>query len=437
MAAAYFQNCHNAPASFELFIRNLPSHRGYLVAAGLEQALDYLEDLAFSDTQIEFLRRHPGFSKVGDEFFEYLRRLRFQGEVWAVEEGTPVFSLEPLLRVTAPVIEAQIVETYLLTTITFQTMIASKAARIVQSAAGRPVVEFGSRRAHGPLAGVLAARAAYLAGCSGTSNVEAHYRFGVPSSGTMAHSFVMSYHEELQSFRDFMGVFGNSSVLLLDTYDSLGALEKIISAGLRPAGVRLDSGNLAEISQQVRRRLDRSGLHATKIVASGDLDEYSIAKLLASGASIDLFGVGTPLATSLDAPALSGVYKLVMFDHQPRVKLSEQEEKPTYPDCKQVFRFTEEGVHCHDIIGAADEVYPQAEPLLSCVMRNGRRVTPAPSLQELREKAALRIRRLPAAVRDLEHPATYPVEYSEKLKELFARIRRQATLQGNSDQVWF
>src|SRR5919204_1451309 len=216
MAAAYFENGIDRSATFELFIRSLPSNRGYLLAAGLEQALDYLENLAFSSEEIGFLRRHPAFTHVRDEFFDFLGQLRFSGEVWAVAEGMPVFALEPLLRVTAPIIEAQIVETFLLTTITFQTLIATKAARVVQSAAGREVVEFGSRRAHGPQAGVLAARAAYIGGCIGSSNVEAHYRFGVPSFGTLAHSFVMAYESEEQSLLDFSGVFPEHAVLLLD-----------------------------------------------------------------------------------------------------------------------------------------------------------------------------------------------------------------------------
>ncbi len=282
MAAAYFENHVDAPATFELFIRSLPPNRGYLLAAGLEQGLEYLEHFSFSTKQIDFLRSHSAFTHIGNGFFDFLSKMRFGGEVWAVPEGTPVFALEPLLRVTAPIIEAQIVETFLLATVTFETLIASKAARVVQSAGGRQVIEFGSRRAHGPEAGVLAARAAYIGGCAGSSNVEAHYRFGVPSFGTLAHSFVMAYESEEQSFRDFNRVFPDHGVLLLDTYDTLAALDKVIGAGLRPAGVRLDSGDLASLSREVRKRLDRAGLTATRIVASGDLDELSIAALLAS-----------------------------------------------------------------------------------------------------------------------------------------------------------
>src|SRR5437868_1366953 len=244
MAAAYFETGIDGAATFEIFIRNLPPNRGYLLAAGLEQALDYLEELSFSGEQVQFLRRHPAFAKVSDGFFELLREARFGGEIWAVAEGTPVFHEEPLLRVTAPIIEAQIVETFLLSTITFQTMIASKAARMVDAAQGRDVIEFGTRRAHGPEAGTLAARAAYIGGCVGTSNVEAGQQFGIPVFGTLAHSFVMAYHDEEEAFRRFQQLFREHSVLLVDTYDTLGAIDKLINAGLRPAAVRLDSGDL-------------------------------------------------------------------------------------------------------------------------------------------------------------------------------------------------
>src|SRR5712691_6215112 len=222
MAAAYFENGFRANASFELFVRSLPPQRGYLLAAGLDQALDFLEDVRFQPEDISFLRRHSAFAHVSDAFFDYLKTFRFTGEVWAVPEGTPIFSEEPLLRVTGPIIEAQIVETFLLSTLTFQTMIASKAARVVAAAQGRPVVEFGSRRAHGPEAGVLAARAAYIGGCTGTSNVEAGQRFGIPTFGTLAHSFVMAYSDEEEAFRR------DHSVLLVDTYDTLAAIDKII-----------------------------------------------------------------------------------------------------------------------------------------------------------------------------------------------------------------
>jgi nicotinate phosphoribosyltransferase len=421
MAAAYFENGLREPATFELFIRNLPAHRGYLLTAGLEQALDYLESLSFSREQIDFLRRHPTFAHVRDSFFEFLADLRFTGEVWALPEGTPVFPLEPLLRVSAPVIEAQIVETFLLSTITFQTLIATKAARVVQSADGRQVVEFGSRRAHGPEAGVLAARAAYIGGCIGSSNVEAHFRFGVPSFGTLAHSFVMAYESEDESLREFNRVFPEHAVLLLDTYDMLLALDKVIAAGLRPYGVRLDSGDMAMLSKQVRERLDRAGLTTTKIFASSDLDEGPIANLLAAGAPIDMFGVGTALATSQDAPALSGVYKLVEFAGRPSVKLSQ--DKPSHPGRKQIFRTSKDGCYVGDTVGLAGEAL-DGEPLLACVMRNGKRLAPSPPLSEVREYTAQALRRLPVGVRALKNPARYPVQMSRILTSLWDLARR-------------
>ena len=420
MAAAYFENGIDRPATFELFIRSLPSSRGYLLAAGLEQALDYLENLAFSSEEIDFVRRHPAFTHVRDEFFDFLGQLRFTGEVWAVAEGMPVFALEPLLRVTAPIIEAQIVETFLLTTITFQTLIATKAARVVQSAAGREVVEFGSRRANGPQAGVLAARAAYIGGCIGSSNVEAHYRFGVPSFGTLAHSFVMAYESEEQSLLDFSGVFPEHAVLLLDTYDTLAALDHVIAAGIRPPGVRLDSGDLVALSKEVRTRLDRAGLTSTRIFASGDLDEASIAALLAAGAPINAFGVGTALATSQDAPSLSGVYKLVEFDRGPRIKLSH--DKLSYPARKQVFRSIENAICVGDTIALADEALT-GEPLLACVMQEGERLAASPKLAEIQQRATQGLRSLPPDVRALQHAARYPVHLSRRLGELWKVLR--------------
>src|SRR5215467_10671897 len=234
MAAAYFDNDFRAKGSFELFMRSLPAERSYLIAAGLEQALDYLENVRFQASDIDYLRSQKVFGNVSGQFFDYLRDFQFKGEVWAMPEGTPVFSEEPLLRVTAPIIEAQVVETYLLSILTFQTMIASKAARVVAAAQGRDVVEFGTRRAHGPEAGVLAARAAYVGGCSGTSNVQAGLRFGIPTFGTQAHSFIMAHDDEEESFRNFQRVFPEHAVLLVDTYDTLAAVEKIIRAGLRP-----------------------------------------------------------------------------------------------------------------------------------------------------------------------------------------------------------
>ena len=427
MAAAYFENHVNATASFDLFVRTLPRERAYLLLAGLEQALEFLENLQFKPAEIEFLRKHPVFRQVSDTFFDCLKTLRFTGEVWAIPEGTPVFAQEPLLRVTAPIIEAQIVETFLLTTLTFQTLIATKAARVVEAAQGRGVVEFGSRRAHGPEAGVLAARAAYIGGCSGTSNVDAGYRFGIPTYGTVAHSFVMAYDSEEASFRQFQRIFPEHAVLLVDTYDTLAAVDKIIQSGLRPRGVRLDSGDLVELSKEVRRRLDRSGLNDTRIFASGDLDEFMISKVLARGAAVDMFGVGTALATSKDAPALGGVYKLVEVhsNRKPHYRAKFSQEKSTYPGPKQVFRFCDpQGAYDHDLIGRADEPSENAETLLTCVMRDGRRILLSPSLEQIRERTRQNLGRLPGRYRELCNAASYPVSFSAALEELMKTVQK-------------
>jgi nicotinate phosphoribosyltransferase len=428
MAAAYFENNFRATATFELFVRSLPPERSFLLAAGLEQALDYLENIRFLPGDIEYLRGQAVFDHASGDFFDYLKDFRFSGEVWAMPEGTPVFGDEPLLRVTAPIIEAQIVETFLLSTLTFQTMIASKAARVVAAAEGRNVVEFGTRRAHGPEAGVLAARAAYIGGCVGTSNVEAGQRFGVPIFGTLAHSFVMAYNDEEEAFRRFQRLFPERAVLLVDTYDTLAAVEKIIQAGLRPRSVRLDSGDLLQLSQQVRRRLDQAGLQETRIFASGDLDEFVIADLLARGARIDAFGVGTALATSKDAPSLSGVYKLVEVEsgQVPSTRAKFSQEKVTYPGRKQVFRFCDaSGNYREDVIASETELYPEATPLLACVMRQGKRLAASPDLQQIQDRAREEVAKLPEVCRRLQRPEHYPVRFSLALKKLLEDLRER------------
>ncbi len=427
MPAAYFENNVNTTASFELFVRTLPRERAYLLLAGLEQALEFLETLHFKPAEIDFLRQQPVFRHVSDRFFDCLKTLRFTGEVWAIPEGTPVFAQEPLLRVTGPIIEAQIVETFLLTTLTFQTLIATKAARVVEAAQGRGVVEFGSRRAHGPEAGVLAARAAYIGGCIGTSNVQAGYRFGIPTYGTVAHSFVMAYGSEEESFRQFQRIFPEHAVLLVDTYNTLVAVDKIIQSGLRPRGVRLDSGDIVKLSREVRRRLDRSGLNGTKIFASGDLDEFAISEVLLQGAPVDLFGVGTALATSKDAPALGGVYKLVEIhsNQEPHYCAKFSQEKSTYPGPKQVFRFCDpQGAYDHDLIGRANEHKEDAEILLTCVMRNGRRISGSPPLEQIQERARHTRGRLPEHCRELCNAASYPVSFSAAREELMKAVQK-------------
>jgi nicotinate phosphoribosyltransferase len=375
------------------------------------------------------------FQHVPEGFFEYLRSFRFTGEVWALPEGTPVFGGEPLLRVTAPIIEAQIVETFLLATVTFQTMIATKAARLVEASQGRAVVDFGTRRAHGPEAGVLAARAAYIGGCVGTSNVEAGLRFGIPTFGTVAHSFVMAHRDEEQSFRGFARLFPENTILLLDTYDTLRAMDKVLKLDCPLQGVRLDSGNLAELSTQIRRMLDQAGRRETRIYVSGDLDEFAITRLLAQNAPVDVFAVGTALVTSKDAPALGGVYKLVEVRENgegesrklPHYTAKFSADKATYPGKKQVFRFTgQDGSYEHDLLACADEEAAGREPLLAQVMQNGRRTAASPALSEIRERVRRLLPRVPSTVRELRNPELFPVRVSRELEELLQRVRGES-----------
>jgi nicotinate phosphoribosyltransferase len=422
MAAGYHAAGNASPASFELFVRELPESRSFLVAAGLEQALDYLESWAFTPSDISYLRSLPGLSGVAPAFFDtYLPGLRFTGDVWAVPEGCPVFAGEPILRVTAPVAEAQLVETTLLATVLFQTSVASKAARVVEASDARPVIEFGGRRAHGPEAGVHAARAAYLAGCQGTSNVEAGFRFGIPVSGTMAHSWVMAHSDERSAFTRYMEVHGPKSVLLIDTYDAVASARLIVRAGLRPDAVRVDSGDLAGLSMAVRRVLDAGSLEDTRILVSGDLDEYGVAKLVATGAPIDGFGVGTAISTSADAPSLSGVYKLVAIERNgdmvPVAKLSPG--KQTLPGEKQVWRVGRNGDTERDLIGLAGEpAPPHGVPVLSRVVRHGVRTAPRPSLQALRDDSRAARSALPTGVRRLRGADRFPVESTSMLVDL-------------------
>ena len=431
MAAGYVQSHSDAQASFELFVRSLPAKRNYLVAAGLEQALIFLEKVCFSEEEVAYLRALPLFHNVRSEFFDYLSHFRFTGDVWALPEGTICFPGEPLLRVTAPIIEAQLVETSLLSILHFQTLIASKAARITTAAEGRPVIEFGSRRAHGIQAGVLAARAAFIGACQGTSNTYAGHEFGIPVYGTQAHSWIMAHADEGEAFRAFLDIFPEEATLLVDTYNVRAAIEKIIALGRKPRGIRLDSGDVLADSRWARERLDRAGWTEVQIFVSGDLDENRIESLLGSGAQIDAFGVGTALSTSADAPSLGVIYKLVEVEVGGRVHSAAKfsEEKHTYPGRKQVFRFSgSDGTYSEDIIGLDDEIFPDAEPLLVPVMRQGRRLEgtlyEVASAKAGRERFIAARKRLPTQVRALGQPQNpYPVHYSQRLEDLFVRVR--------------
>jgi nicotinate phosphoribosyltransferase len=411
MVGGYYAAGLSGRATFDLFVRQLPLTRNYLVAAGLEQALDFLESLQFTPEEIEYLRTVPALAKLPSAFFdEYLPRFRFTGDVWAVEEGTPVFAQEPMLRVTAPLPEAQLVETALISETMFPTAVASRAARVVEAAAGRGVMEFGARRAHGIDAGIRAARAAYIAGFSSTSIVEAGKRFGIPLSGTMAHSWVMAFPDEASAFRTYAEVF-HDPVFVLDTYDAVEAAKMIAAAGLKPKAVRIDSGDLVAISREVRRTFDEHGLNDTAIVASGDLDEMKIAEMVAAGAPVNGFGVGTAVSTSSDAPALSGVYKLAEIERDARMipVLKKSPGKRTYPGCKQVWRVIRNGAAVEDVLTLADDDPPRdAQPLLREVMKNGTRCS-RPMLSDVREHCRRQIALLPPDVRRLTDGKNYPV----------------------------
>ncbi len=413
MAAGFWETGKwDEPAVFELSVRRLPRNRNFVLAAGLEQAVDYLLRLEFGDAEIGYLRGLPQFSRVSPGFFEALRAFRFRGDVDAVAEGTVLFAGEPILRVRAALPQGQIPETYLLSTITFQTLIASKAARVVNSAAGRPVVEFGTRRAHTPEAGVLGARAAYLAGCFGTSNTLAGFRYGIPALGTAAHSWVLAFSAEREAFRALQQVLGPSTVHLVDTYDTEEGVRIAASLGEPLWGIRIDSGDFVELSGKARRILDEAGLQQAKIMVSGDLDEHRIREMLDAGAPVDAFGVGTELATSADAPAMGAIYKLAEIDGQPVAKRSAG--KPTLPGSKQIFRNED-----HDVIGLESEPCPAgARPLLQPVLRNGTLARPHPSLAEIRSLAAESLSALPARYHGLDAVEPYPVEWSPALRAL-------------------
>lgn len=418
-------------ATFELFIRRLPPNRNYVVAAGLSLALDYLLNLRFTADEIDYLQGLAQFASAPPEFWDRLRDFRFTGDVFAVPEGTPVFAGEPLLTIRAALLEAQIPETYLLSTLVFQSMIASKAARVVEAAGGRSVVEFGARRAHSPEAGVLAARAAYIGGCVGTSNTEAGFRYGIPVFGTSAHSWIQAFPTEQESFLALQRLLGPATVYLVDTYDTIQGTRCAADLGKPLWGVRLDSGNLAQLSRAARRILDDAGLHDARIMVSGDLNEYKILELVAAGLPVDAMGVGTDLATSADAPSLGAVYKLVELESNGVRRLTAKfsEDKHTLPGAKQIFRYPD-----HDEVGCATECpgcdgAESPEALLRPVVHHGRLIEALPDVHQARERARKSVLRLPGPVRSLydqENP--YRVEYTPALWQLYEEAR--ASLQG-------
>ena len=431
MLQGYVEQGMEETAVFEFFVRKLPPNRAFLLAAGLEQSLDYLETLRFTSEELDWLAKRGGFS---GRLIDYLGRLRFTGDVHAMPEGTVFFPHEPILRVTAPLPQAQLVETRLINLLHFQTLIASKAVRQVLAAPGKQLIDFGLRRAHGAEAGLLAARACYLAGITGSATVLAEQRFGVPAYGTMAHSFIQAHDDESEAFAHFAHAQPDSVVLLLDTYDTEAAARKLppLAAKLRDANiaiqaVRLDSGDLGEHARRVRRILDEAGLHTVKIFASGSLDETIVSGLVTAGAPIDGFGIGSSLVTSSDAPYLDCAYKLQEYAGRARRKRSEG--KATWPGRKQVVRRRgADGRMTEDWLTLEDDAL-DGEPLLQLVMREGRRVAPSPPLSAVRARTAAQLAGLPDSLRRLREAPAYPVHIADTVVRL-ARQVDQMTATG-------
>lgn len=431
MCASYYDNKRTEAATFDLFIRKLPPNRSYYMSAGLEQALLYLKNIKFDAEQIDFLKE-KGFKQ---DFLDYLREFRFTGEVWAVPEGTIIFPNEPLIRITAPIIEAQLVESFLLNTVNLQTMLATKASRVVHAAQGKAIIEFGLRRTHGADAAMKAARCSYIAGCSGTSSVLAGMRYGIPIFGTMAHSFIMFFDNEIEAFKAFVKTFPKGSTLLIDTYDNIKGAENAADVakllekkGFQLGGVRIDSGDLVEVSKKVRKILNEKGLGYVKIFASGDLDEYKIEDLLLRGAKIDSFGVGTRMSTSQDRPYVDVIYKLCEKKDNaggfvPTMKLSQG--KITLPARKQVYRVCDKaGNFVKDIIALHDEK-AEGTPLLTKVMEKSEIICTLPTLEQIRKNALENLSSLPERYERLKKASRYPVLLSPHLKRILKELTQE------------
>jgi nicotinate phosphoribosyltransferase len=420
MAAAFYREGMRETATFSLFARRLPPSRAFILAAGLEDALAYARDFHFTADAIEYLR---SLGRFEPEFLEYLASLRFTGEVRAVAEGTALFPDQPLLEVTAPVIEAQLLESALLNACHVQSVLASKAARVVIAARGRDLAEFGLRRSHGTDAALKAARCAWITGFGSTSDVLAGRAYGIPLSGTMAHSFVTAFGDELEAFRAYARAFPETAVLLIDTYDTLAGARKAVTVarelatrGHALAGVRLDSGDLLWLSREVRRILDQAGLPGVRIVVSGGLDEHDIEGLLDAGAPVDTFGVGTRFNVSADAPSLDLVYKLVRYGGRDVLKLSEG--KKTWVGAKALYRsYGNDGLMAGDVLALEEEPPPGAhtESLLRLVMREGELLRPSPALPDIRRHCAGQLATLPDELKRLDRHGEYPVAVSPGL----------------------
>ena len=430
MIQAYLDRGEDGEAVFEFFVRRLPARRSFLLAAGLDDALDYLETLQFSTAEIDWLKSTGRFR---NNLLDYLSRFRFTGDVHAIPEGTVCFANEPLIRITAPLPQAQLVETRLINILHFQTLIASKAARMVLAAPGKILSDFGLRTAHGAEAGLYSARASYLAGFAGAANVLAGERYGVPIVGTMAHSFVQVHDDEMQAFENFARARPQDVILLIDTYDTEQGARKVVELaprlqadGIAIRGVRIDSGDLTAMAKKVRRILDDGGLRDVIILVSGGVNEDVLQTMKKAGAPIDGFGIGVNLAASVDVPALDCAYKLQEYAGKPKRKLSEG--KATWPGRKQVWRaYDADGRMRGDILSLESDNQP-GEALVVPVMRAGKRIAPVPTLAQIRERAARDLARLPEALQKLEPGATYPVKVADALialaKEADTIVRR-------------
>ena len=448
MANGYIKNgLHDRMVYFDIFFRTVPDRGGFCIFAGLEQLVDYIINLRFTDSDVEFLRSKNTFS---EEFLQYLKDFRFKGDVWAIPEGTPVFPGEPLVTIRAPIAQAQILETFALLTINHQTLIATKASRIVRAAAGRTVLEFGSRRAQGTDAAVLGARAAFIAGCGGTACTVSDKWFGIPASGTMAHSWVMMFDSEYEAFVKFCELYPDNATLLVDTYDTLNsgipnAIKAFKATGINKCAIRLDSGDFSFLTKKARKMLDDAGLPNCKIIVSNALDENLIKDLLDQGAVIDGFGVGDNLITSHSDPVLNGVYKLVASEEDgkivPRIKISENVEKITTPHFKKIYRiYGKDGMAVADLICVHDETIDTTKPLelfdpaatwkrktmkeytakelMVKIIEDGKLVYDLPSLQEIREHCSDELDTLWEEVKRFANPHQYYVDLSQKLWDI-------------------
>jgi nicotinate phosphoribosyltransferase len=427
MAQAYLNSHKLEQATFSLFVRSYPPNRGYLVSAGLHDVLEYLENFAFDRAAVDYLRAEHLFT---EDFLAFLENMRFSGDVWALPEGQLFFKDEPIFEVTAPIIEAQLVETFVINQMNLQSLIATKAARCVHAAGGRTVVDFALRRTHGIDAGMKVARSSYLAGFTGTSNVLAGKKYGIPIVGTMAHSFVMSFEDEIDAFRSYVASFPGNAVLLIDTYDTIAGARKaaavakeMVARGRRLQGVRIDSGDLSQLAIEVRKILDDAGLPDVQIIGSGGLDEYDLAQLSRAQIPYDSYGVGTKMGTSSDAPWSDMAYKLVEYGGNPVLKRSPG--KGSWPAAKQLFRQSKSQEQAvKDIVGLREERIDGAEALLTKVMESGKIVGTLPTLAQSRSRLTRELEKLDGATKAIRDPVPYPVEFTPKLLRLREEIEQ-------------